>query len=609
MEVECDILENPPIRQAWMKKNNISTGTLVDCCNFVNESLAGPYSPTYGQFCSKSVEIGEDSGIVVGKCLFDTYALGEISGAISGESHYVIKWATKEELSALSAETWAAIEELSAELSGSEEVWNAIEELSGDIDNLEYNFEWAKEQIQDVIPQELSTKISYPVIVDNPYGSSEWKLDLSPLDDSLPASAKVVLGSYLDSDNTTWIPYISLGDSNGTTIRIDNTNHLRLGTNSRASTLVNFNDMSAAISALDIDHVIRWFATSSQPNRWIVNFGRSSTGGISFVSDSDHPTQSYIDIAGNIITAPGYDPNFQSRGLKKSRDAEEDNHLQYNQKGLAFVEEVSSVQAEVSSVSQDVQDLSANLTHSIVRRWEYVEYNGLTFTAEEANSTISMQKVGAAPDVSLEYSTGDGWNDFIVGETTVTLPNIGDQVVMRAKTTNSRLGNAWSQYNKFVMTGKIAASDSAMYLLKSDGDLSSFSQTHALKGLFDGCSSLTTSPELPATTLAEFCYQDMFRNCTSLTTPPPSLPAPDLPRACYQGMFNGCTSLAATPATLGATTMSGIDTMGGMFGNCYPLTSAFDINVAAPTSGSFYGTFYGCSSLTSVDMSQMTDAP
>ena len=118
MEVECDILENPPIRQAWMKKNDISAGTVVDCCNFVNESLAGPYSPTYGQFCSKSVEVGEDSGIVVGKCLFDTYALGEISGAISGESHYVIKWATKDELSALSAETWAAIEELSAEISG-----------------------------------------------------------------------------------------------------------------------------------------------------------------------------------------------------------------------------------------------------------------------------------------------------------------------------------------------------------------------------------------------------------------------------------------------------------------------------------------------------------
>ena len=104
-----------------------------------------------------------------------------------------------------------------------------------------------------------------------------------------------------------------------------------------------------------------------------------------------------------------------------------------------------------------------------------MEYNGLTFTAEEANSTVSMQKVGSAPDVSLEYSTGDGWHDFIVGETTVTLPNIGDQMVLRAKTINSGMGSGTSTYNKFVMTGKVASSDSIMYLLKKDGDLSSIS--------------------------------------------------------------------------------------------------------------------------------------
>jgi len=105
--------------------------------------------------------------------------------------------------------------------------------------------------------------------------------------------------------------------------------------------------------------------------------------------------------------------------------------------------------------------------------WE--KSSGLTFTAEEANSTVAMQKVGSAPDVSLEYSTGDGWHDFIVGETTITLSSIGDQMVIRAKTTNSGFASSNSNYNKFVMTGKIAASDSIMYLLKNDGDLSAIS--------------------------------------------------------------------------------------------------------------------------------------
>jgi hypothetical protein len=34
--------------------------------------------------------------------------------------------------------------------------------------------------------------------------------------------------------------------------------------------------------------------------------------------------------------------------------------------------------------------------------------------------------------------------------------------------------------------------------------------------MFRGCSSLATVPELPATTLAYCCYQNMFNGCTSL---------------------------------------------------------------------------------------------
>lgn len=74
------------------------------------------------------------------------------------------------------------------------------------------------------------------------------------------------------------------------------------------------------------------------------------------------------------------------------------------------------------------------MSKSIIRRWEPVA--GLRFVAEEANSTVAMAATDAAPSVSLEYNTGDGWNDFIVGETTVTLANVGDECYIRAKTTN-----------------------------------------------------------------------------------------------------------------------------------------------------------------------------
>ena len=65
--------------------------------------------------------------------------------------------------------------------------------------------------------------------------------------------------------------------------------------------------------------------------------------------------------------------------------------------------------------------------------------------------------------------------------------------------------------------------------------------------MFFGCSSLTQAPSLPATTLASYCYYHMFHGCLSLTQAP-SLPATTLAGACYSLMFYGCTSLAQAPA-------------------------------------------------------------
>lgn len=62
------------------------------------------------------------------------------------------------------------------------------------------------------------------------------------------------------------------------------------------------------------------------------------------------------------------------------------------------------------------------------------------------------------------------------------------------------------------------------------------------QNMFKGCTSLTTAPELPATTLASGCYQSMFYGCTSLTTAP-ELPATTLADYCYEYMFSGCSKL------------------------------------------------------------------
>ena len=60
--------------------------------------------------------------------------------------------------------------------------------------------------------------------------------------------------------------------------------------------------------------------------------------------------------------------------------------------------------------------------------------------------------------------------------------------------------------------------------------------------MFRNCSALTTAPELPATTLDQYCYYYMFGGCSVLTTAP-KLPATDLVKYCYAKMFDNCDNL------------------------------------------------------------------
>ena len=75
--------------------------------------------------------------------------------------------------------------------------------------------------------------------------------------------------------------------------------------------------------------------------------------------------------------------------------------------------------------------------------------------------------------------------------------------------------------------------------------------TGCYSSMFDNCTSLTTAPELPATTLTganlntsiKGCYSGMFAGCESLVTAP-ELPAATLTQYCYYGMFYGCSNLS-----------------------------------------------------------------
>ena len=177
----------------------------------------------------------------------------------------------------------------------------------------------------------------------------------------------------------------------------------------------------------------------------------------------------------------------------------------------------------------------------------------LCFTAEEAGSTVAMAVNGTpTKDQAFETSTdGTNWSVFTPGTTTITLANAGDKVYFRGD--NTTVSESNSTYYKFIMSGEIAASGNIMSLLDTTCKSTTISNNYCYYRMFNGCTSLTTAPALPATTLASNCYRQMFRDCTSLTEAP-ALPATKLVSSCYAGMFRGCTSLTTAPE-LPATTL------------------------------------------------------
>ena len=191
----------------------------------------------------------------------------------------------------------------------------------------------------------------------------------------------------------------------------------------------------------------------------------------------------------------------------------------------------------------------------------------LTFKATQNDSTVKLRTYGT-PSGAFQTSRdgGNTWTDYSLG-TAITL-NTGDEVSFRAKADRTT-EQSGSNYFSFEMTGKIEAWHNVMSMLRTN-DFATYATatSFAFYRLFNGCTSLTKAPVLPATTLAHSCYYDMFGNCRSLTTAP-ALPATTLAVSCYNGIFYNCSSLTEAPV-LPATTLAD-DCYGYMFSGCSSL--------------------------------------
>ena len=220
----------------------------------------------------------------------------------------------------------------------------------------------------------------------------------------------------------------------------------------------------------------------------------------------------------------------------------------------------------------------------------------ITFTAN-GEQKFMMTTEGGYTISGLEYSVNNGkWTTVEAG---TEVPFGGENGNLRLRGINTK-GTAIYQdsYSTITFTDsnvKVACTGDIRTLLDWRNYNIVDTQNARFCTLFKNCSVLTSAPELPATTLANYCYYAMFNGCTNLTSAP-ELPATTLAYSCYYEMFWGCTNLESAPV-LPATTLASYCYY-EMFCGCINLESAPVLPATTLEKLCYGDMFYGCTSLT-----------
>ena len=219
----------------------------------------------------------------------------------------------------------------------------------------------------------------------------------------------------------------------------------------------------------------------------------------------------------------------------------------------------------------------------------------VTFTAK-AEQKFKMTTEGGYTFSNLEYSVNNSeWASVAIG---TEIPFGGDKGDLRLRGINPN-GTAtdWNAYSTIKFTEanvNVACTGDIRTLL--DWRNYNIVRDHAkFCYLFKNSSVLTSAPELPATTLADYCYTGMFMGCTSLESAP-VLSATTLADYCYSDMFSECTNLTAAPELPATTLASSCYTR--MFQGCTSLTAAPKLPATKLEDDCYFEMFYGCTSLT-----------
>lgn len=144
---------------------------------------------------------------------------------------------------------------------------------------------------------------------------------------------------------------------------------------------------------------------------------------------------------------------------------------------------------------------------------EYAPY--LTFQSDES---FSMNVASPGWNNLMEYSTDTTTWSTWDGSLISAVQNSDAYVIYLRGTGNMKVST--SDSTKFTITGVnvrcIGNIENLLdYATVANGEHPPM-MDYSYSNMFQNCTSLTTAPELPATTLATSCCEYMFQNCTSL---------------------------------------------------------------------------------------------
>ena len=207
---------------------------------------------------------------------------------------------------------------------------------------------------------------------------------------------------------------------------------------------------------------------------------------------------------------------------------------------------------------------------------EFTPY--VTFTADAAQ-TFKMTTSGNYAIDKLEYSLdGNKWT-AVEKDKEVEFGGEKGSLFLRGTNINGT-ASTWDASSTITFTDKnvnVACTGDIRTLLDWKNYSTVDTQYARFCSLFKNCAVLTSAPELPATALADDCYNSMFLGCTSLTATP-ELPATKLADYCYSSMFIKCTSLTSAPELPATTLAEGC--YSSMFADCTKLST---VTMLAPS--------------------------